>query len=66
MNELDYNKITADVITSLAKDAAKGIFRKLAKKYKDFINKDDIDFGVAFEKYLTESEKHISMAKTIL
>lgn len=66
MNELDYNKITADVITDLTKSATKTILNKLTKKYKDFSNKEDIDYGIAFEKYLTESEKHISMAKTIL
>ncbi len=66
MNELDYNKITAEVITDLAKSAAKTILNKISEKYKDVYNKGDIDYGTAFEKYLTESEKHISMAKTIL
>lgn len=64
--DLDYNKITADVITELAKSAAKTIGGKLSKLCKDVINRDDIDYGTAFEKYLTESEKHVSMAKTIL
>ncbi|MEE1280689.1 MAG: hypothetical protein UHK60_00340 [Acutalibacteraceae bacterium] len=66
MNELAYSKITADVITDLAKSAAKNIVNKIAKIYKDTVNKDDIDLGTAFEKYLKNSEKHVSMAKTIL
>ncbi len=66
MKEIDYNKITAEVIADLAKSAAKTIWKQLSKKYKDIINKEKVDFGVAFEKYLTESQKSISMAKTIL
>ncbi|MEE1077022.1 MAG: hypothetical protein UHY68_07160 [Acutalibacteraceae bacterium] len=66
MNELTYSKITADVITDLAKSEAKNIVNKIAKIYKDTVNKDDIDLGTAFEKYLKNSEKHVSMAKTIL
>lgn len=34
--------------------------------YKDVNNKIDIDYGLAFQKYLSEAERHISMAKTIL
>ncbi len=66
MNEIDYNKITADIITDFAKNVAKTIWSKITKTYKDIANKDSIDYGVAFETYLTESEKHISKAKTIL
>lgn len=66
MSEFDYNKITAEVITDLAKSSAKAVWDKITQTYKDISNKGDIDYGMAFEKYLTESEKHISMAKTIL
>lgn len=66
MSEFDYNKITAEVITDLAKSSAKAVWGKITQTYKDISNKGDIDYGMAFEKYLTESEKYISMAKTIL
>ena len=64
--DFNVNKISAEVITQLAKDAANFVATKLGKLYKDIINKEDIDYGVAFEKYLFEAERHISMAKTIL
>lgn len=66
MNELDYNKITANVITELSKSAAATILSKLMKKYNDILNKNDVNYGTAFEKYLSSSEKHVRMAKTIL
>lgn len=64
--ELNVNKISAEVITELAKDAACFVTKKLGKIYKDIINKEDINYGIAFEKYLLEAERHIGMAKTIL
>lgn len=66
MSDLDYNKITADVISNLATSAGKTVLEKITKRCKDALNKGEIDFGIAFEKYLTQSEKSISMAKTIL
>ncbi len=66
MDELDYNKITANVISNLATSAGKTVLEKITQKCKDSLNKGEIDFRIAFEKYLTESEKNISMAKTIL
>ncbi len=66
MNELDYNIITAEVITTLAKEASKNISKKIKSAYKDSVAKGEIDYGIAFEKYLTEAEKNVSMAKTIL
>lgn len=64
--EINVNKISADVISELAKNAACFVVKKLRKAYKDFVSKEDIDYGTAFEKYLLEAEQHISMAKTIL
>lgn len=64
--ELNVNKISAEVITQLAKDAASFVAKKLGKLCKDIVSKEDIDYGTAFEKYLFEAERHIGMAKTIL
>lgn len=64
--ELNVNKITAEVISDLAKSSAKYVVQKLSKACKDVVIKDEIDFGFAFENYLTEAEGHISKAKTIL
>ena len=64
--ELNVNKISAEVISELAKSAASCVVKKLGKIYKDIVNREDVDFGTAFEKYLSEAERHIGMAKTIL
>lgn len=64
--ELNVNKITAEVISDLAKSSAKYVLQKLSKTCKDIVIKNEIDFGLAFENYLTEAEGHISKAKTIL
>lgn len=65
-NNLDANKISAEVITELAKTVSKSILEKLKKSYKDNINKNNIDYGIAFEEYLKTSRENIRMAKTIL
>ena len=64
--ELNINKVSAEVITDLAKSAAETVVSRLTKAYTDIINKNNIDYGLAFEKYLLESERHISRATTIL
>lgn len=65
-NNLDANKISAEVITELAKTVSKSILEKLKKSYKDNINRNNIDYGIAFEEYLKTSRENIRMAKTIL
>ncbi len=50
MNEIDMNKVTAEVIADVAKNAAKMVISKLRKLYKDFSSKEDVDYGIAFEK----------------
>ncbi len=64
--EFSLNKITAEVISDLSKSAANFVIKKLKKQWRDIVNQETIDYGTAFEKYLLESERHISMAKTIL
>lgn len=64
--ELNVNKISAEVISELAKSAASCVVKKLGKIYRDIVNKEEIDYGTAFEKYLLDAERHIGMAKTIL
>lgn len=64
--EVNVNKISAEVISELAKNAASFVVKKLNKIYKDVVRKESIDYGTAFEKYLLDAERHIGMAKTIL
>ncbi len=42
------------------------VISKLGKMYKDFSSKEDVDYGIAFEKYLLEAQKTVGVAKTIL
>lgn len=65
-NELNMNEITAEVISDFAKSAANIVMQKLSKTYKNIICRTEVDYGIAFEKYLLEAERHISVAKTIL
>ena len=48
--EINVNKISAEVISELAKNTACFVVKKLGKVYKDIVNKEDIDYGTAFEK----------------
>ena len=50
--EINVNKISAEAISELAKSAASFVVKKLSKLYKDVVNKENIDYGTAFEKYL--------------
>ena len=65
-NSIDSNKITVGIISELAKNVASFVIQKIKKNYKDFNSKNDIDYKNAFEKYLKESNKHISKSKTVL
>lgn len=63
---LDVNKITAEVITDLSKTVAKQLFEKGKNFFKDLKAKDEIDFGIAFEDYLEYTSETYSKLKTLL
>lgn len=64
--ELDVNKITAEVITELSKDMARKLFGKVKDFFVDLKNKDEVDFGYAFENYLSYSKEIHEKIKTLL
>lgn len=64
--ELDVNKITAEVITELSKDMAQKLFGKAKEFFVDLKNKDEVDFGYAFENYLSYSKEIHEKIKTLL
>lgn len=64
--ELDVNKITAEVITELSKDMARKLFGKAKDFFVDLKNKDEVDFGYAFENYLSYSKEIHEKIKTLL
>jgi len=65
-DNLDVNKITAEVITDLSKTIAKQLFEKGKSFFKDLKAKDEIDFGIAFEDYLEYTSETYSKLKTLL
>ena len=63
---IDVNKIAAETISELSKNAAAIVAGKLKKAAKDAILKGSIDFGSAFRKYLTASKERCEKIKTLL
>jgi len=66
MEQIDANKIAAEVITDLAKSTAKSLIKVFSAKVKDIKNKDEIEIGLAFEDYLNYSIDIYSKIKTLL
>ena len=54
-NNLDINKITAEVITDLAKSTAQTLYKKTLNYVTDIQKKEEVDFGYAYENYLKYS-----------
>lgn len=52
VNNLDINKISAEVITDLAKSTAQTLYKKVINYITDIQKKEEIDFGYAYENYL--------------
>ncbi len=48
-NNLDINKIGAEVITDLAKSTARTLYKKLVDYIVDIQKKEEVDFGYAYE-----------------
>lgn len=59
-------KITSNVITDLVKETINTIKSKTIGYFKDVQNKDEIDLGYCFEKYLTISSAKVRMVKNIV
>lgn len=64
--ELDTNKITADVITELAKSSAKALYNKASEYLTDLSGRVEIDFGLAYKKYIERVKNTFEKSKTIL
>lgn len=59
-------KVAVGVITELTKQAVKGIWDKIIENCKDLSERDAIDFGDAYERYIETSCNKIRMVKTII
>lgn len=65
-NKLDVNKISAEVITDLAKSTAQTLYKKITSYIIDIQKKEEIDFGYAYENYLTYAKTIHEKIKTLL
>ena len=65
-NDLDINKISAAVITDLAKTAAQALYKKVVNYVTDIQKKEEVDFGYAYENYLTYAKTVHEKIKTLL
>ena len=59
-------KVAVGVITELTKDSIKAVCAIIKKYYTDISEKDSIDFGNAYERYLEIASQKVSLVKTIL
>lgn len=66
MEEVNINKVAADVITNLSTSMAEKCWKDICKYCKDLKNKTEVDLGIAFEEYLEYSYNNINKVKTIL
>lgn len=65
-NNLDINKITAEVITDLAKSTAQTLYKKTLNYVTDIQKKEEVDFGYAYENYLKYAKTIHEKIKTLL
>lgn len=65
-NVLDINKISAEVITDLAKTTAEALYKKVINYVADIQKKEEVDFGYAYENYLTYAKTIHEKIKTLL
>ncbi len=65
-NELDVNKISAEVITDLAKSTAQTLYKKVVNYITEIQKKEEIDFGYAYENYLKYAKNTHEKIKTLL
>ena len=63
---LDRGSIATDVATNLIEDAIKSGWAKVKQYFKDEDIKEDINLGIAYEKYLKQTKQKYGMIKTIL
>ena len=55
-NNLDVNKISAEVITDLAKTTAQTLYQKVRDYVTDIQKKEEIDFGLNIKKEVQEEK----------
>lgn len=65
-NFVGTNSLTIGVLAKFAQSIGEKVLQKVSQKYNDAVNKDKIDYGEAFEIYLTKTKEYVSKAKTIL
>lgn len=67
MNELiNTTEVLTGVTTNLCEDAIKAAWGKVKKFFQDMSAQESIDFGYAYEKYLTKTRNKYSKIKTLI
>lgn len=64
--EIYETKIFTDVATNLIEDVIKGAWSKVKKIFVDLENELDLEYGIAYEKYLQNTMNKYSRIKTII
>lgn len=59
-------EIATGVLTNLCEDAVKSLWSKVKKYFKDADVKEDIDLGIAYEKYLKQTNLKYGKIKTLI
>ena len=60
------NEIAAKVLTNFCEDAAKSLWSKVKKYFKDADIKEDIDLGISYETYLARTKEKYGKIKTLI
>ena len=60
------SEVVTGVVTNLCEDTAKSIWTKVKKWFKDLNEKENIDYGIAYEKYLNQTKIKYGKIKTLI
>lgn len=67
MDELvNKSEVVTGVVTNLVEDAAKSIWGKVKKHFKDASVQEDIELGIAYEQYLARTKEKYGKIKTLI
>lgn len=58
--------IVTDAMTNVIEDASVGLWKKVKKFFKDLDNQKEIDFGLAYERYINRTKEKNSKIKTLI
>ena len=63
---INKSEVITDVVTNFVEDAAKSIWEKVKKHFKDVSIQEDIELGIAYEQYLARTKEKYGKIKTLI